>query len=48
MTWDGRGDDGRIAAGGVYTLGVAAVDAQENQATACSESITLAQRLELP
>ncbi len=48
ITWDGRHDDGRVAVGGTYTLAVSAVDATENQALACSPSIALEHRLELP
>ncbi|GDX81261.1 hypothetical protein LBMAG42_30720 [Deltaproteobacteria bacterium] len=48
LTWEGVGDDGRVVEGGTYAVTVAAIDANENVTTACTDSITVEHRLELP
>lgn len=48
VTWDGRGDDGRIVASGEYMLVLSAVDAQGNAAAVCTEPVALRRLVELP
>ncbi len=48
MTWDGTGDDGLVVSGGTYVVTLAAIDANENLAPVCTDSITVEHRLELP
>ena len=46
--WDGRGDDGLVAATGTYLLSVDAVDDAENSDAACAVSVAVAQHVEVP
>lgn len=48
VAWDGRGDDGRVVAGGAWRLALYAVDADGNEGEACSVDIELIRRVETP
>lgn len=46
--WDGRGNDGRIVAAGLWELSVRALDANDNLGTACTTEVELQRLVELP
>ncbi len=48
VSWDGRGDDGILVASGEYTVTLSPIDAYGNIGTACSSTVAVDHRLELP
>lgn len=48
LSWDGRGDDGRIVAEGTYTMDIRALDVTDDAELRCSGAVTLSQRGRAP
>lgn len=48
LSWDGRGDDGRVVAEGTYTVRVSALDADSNSEDRCTADVALSQRGRAP
>lgn len=48
LYWDGRGDDGLIAASGAYTVQLTPADSAWNTGLSCQTTITLDQHVEAP
>ena len=48
VTWDGRGDDGRIVASGAYLARLYVVDDLGNARAVCESGLAVEQHLEMP